>query len=292
MTRLLVSGLCLSLLLVTSCQKERSQNGTNEEQETQASLVSGESDGDAEIIFNNFFDDAIGVNDEVGIGGTGVFGRIMTCPTVTVVHTTANQFPIEITMDYGQGGCVGNDGHFRKGKVITVYTGRLLAPGAIATTRFDGFYFDSTHVEGTHKITNTSPPIGTQPLARQFTVDISDAKLTQPSGNYTEWNSHRMINQIEGLGTALPGDDIFRIEGTARGKVKRGTLIVVWESSIVEPLIKRFNCHWIVKGRIRTIRANNTATSPWVAVLDFGTGTCDNQATLVINGISHQITLP
>ena len=160
MTQLLLSGLCLSLLLVTSCQKERSQNGTNEEQETQASLVSGESDGDAEIIFNNFFDDAIGVNDEVGIGGTGVFGRIMTCPTVTVVHTTASQFPIEITMDYGQGGCVGNDGHFRKGKVITVYTGRLLTPGATATTRFDGFYFDSTHVEGIHKITNTSPPIG------------------------------------------------------------------------------------------------------------------------------------
>lgn len=291
-TRLFILCLSFSLLMVSSCQKERSQNGTDDQQQMEASLVSGESDGEAEIIFNGLFDDAIGVNDEVGIGGTGIFGRVMTCPTVTVVRPTANPFPVEVTLDFGTGGCTGNDGHFRKGKIITVYSNRLLVPGAVATTRFDGFYFDSTHVEGIHTITNTSPAINTQPPARQFTVNVVDGKLTRPSGNYIEWNSHKVISQIEGLGTNLPLDDIFKIEGNAHGKVKRGPLLVLWESSIVEPLIKRFNCRWIVKGRIRTIRANTSSNSPWVAVLDFGAGTCDNQATLIINGISHQITLP
>jgi hypothetical protein len=47
-----------------------------------------------------------------------------------------------------------------------------------------------------------------------------------------------------------------------------------------------------VKGRIRTIRINSLPTSPWVAVLDFGNGNCDNLAIITINGVPHQITLP
>jgi hypothetical protein len=85
---------------------------------------------------------------------------------------------------------------------------------------------------------------------------------------------------------------VFKIEGSARGRVKRGTLLVAWESAITEPLIKRYTCHWIVKGQIKTVRISTTANSPWVAVLDFGAGTCDNQAVITINGVSHQITLP
>jgi len=291
LTQLFTFFFCFSLLLFTSCQKESSKTGTDDEQQTEASLTSSQSDGESELVFNGVFDDVIGVNDEVGIGGTGIFGRVTSCPDVTVVHLNApGQFPVQVTLDFGTAGCVGNDGHMRRGIIRTVYTSRLLVAGATATTTFDGFYFDSTHVEGTHRITNSSPT--TQPPSRQFTVDVMDGKLTRPSGNYTEWNSHKVITQTEGLATAIPLDDIFRIEGNAHGKVKRGALIVLWESAITEPLIKRFNCHWIVKGRIRTIRGNLTTTSPWVAILDFGTGNCDNQAVITINGVPHQITLP
>jgi hypothetical protein len=142
-------------------------------------------------------------------------------------------------------------------------------------------------VEGTHKITNTSSSNTT----RQYTVNVTDAKLTKPSGNYVEWRNQKVITQVEGLSTITPFDDIFRIEGSASGKVKRGALLVAWESNILEPLIKKFNCRWIVKGKIRTVRVNATSNSPWTAVLDFGNGTCDNQAVITINGVSRQITL-
>ncbi|MBL0268925.1 MAG: hypothetical protein IPP99_09740 [Chitinophagaceae bacterium] len=92
--------------------------------------------------------------------------------------------------------------------------------------------------------------------------------------------------------TEMPRDDVFKIEGTAYGRVKRGNLLVRWESSITEPLIRRFTCRWIVKGRIRSVRANLPSNSPWIAILDFGAGNCDNQAVLTINGNSRQITLP
>lgn len=286
---LLSSMLLFSMLIISSCQKENSQNGTEEEQEIAASRASSESESEAEIVFNGIFDDAMGVNDEVGVGGTGVFGRLNVCPTVTVTRLNPpDLFPVKIVMDFGANGCVGQDGHFRKGKVITIYTNRLLVPGAIATTTFDGFYFDSTKVEGTHKITNTSANNTT----RQFTVVITNAKLTKPNGNFIEWNSEKVITQMEGLNTPIPLDDIFKIEGGSRGVVKRGPLLVGWQSTILEPLVKRFNCRWIVRGVVRTVRLNATTNTPWVALLNFGNGTCDNLAVVTINGVSYQITLP
>lgn len=287
-TKLVAITLFFSLLLVVSCQKETS-NGTEEQQQIEASQVSSESDAEAEITFNDVFDDAMGANDEVGVEGVpGTMNRLNPCYTVTITRLNPpDLFPVKIVVDYGTTGCVGIDGHIRRGKVITEYTKRLLVPGAVATTRFDGFYVDSIKVEGVHKITNTS----TSTATRQFTVDVIEARLTRPSGNYVEWSGHKVITQIEGLATAIPLDDIFRIEGSSHGKVKRGALLVSWESNIIEPLIKKFSCRWIVKGRVRTVRTNTATTDRWVAVLDFGTGDCDNKAVITINGVSRQITL-
>ncbi len=291
--QLLTFILSFSLLLIISCNKERSQ-GSDEEQQAEASRVSSEADSEAEIVFNGLFDDAIGVNTEVGIGGTGVFGRIFACPDVTVIRLNSPApFPVKIVLDFGATGCMGNDGHLRKGKIIAEYSGPLLIPGASATAIFDGFYLDSTKVEATYKITNISPAIPTTPPTRQFRVEVNGAKLIRPSGSFIDWTSVKVITQIAGLDTGVPTDDVFKIEGNAHGKVKRGPLVVAWESLITEPLVKRFDCRrWIVRGKVRTVRATSPVTGPWVAVLDFGTSGCDNRATITINGILHQITLP
>ena len=125
-------------------------------------------------------------------------------------------------------------------------------------------------------------------------MEVRNGKLSWPDGNFTEWDSDKTITQVEGLATPdYPKDDAFKIEGAANGYVKRGNLLVRWGSTITEPLLRRLTCRWIVKGRIRAIRANlpNPTTSHWAAVLDFGIGNCDNQATVTINGVTRQITL-
>lgn len=281
------------LLIIASCKKENSQSSSDKQQEADASLVSSESDGEAEMIFNGVFDDAIGVSNDVGMAGTGIFGRVTACYTITISHlSTTSAFPVRFVIDFGTVGCQGQDGHIRRGKVITEYTNRLIFPGAVATTTFYGFSVDSIKVEGTHKITNTSSNVTTQPIKRQFTADVIDGKLSKPNGNYTEWSSHKTVSQLEGLITPdYPRDDIFKIEGSAHGRVKKGSLLVAWESGISDALIKRFNCRWIVKGTVKIVRVNNTVNSPWVALLDFGTGDCDNKAEITINGVSHNITL-
>jgi hypothetical protein len=285
-----------------ACNKEGSSEGTPAEEEA-ATVASTESDADADNIFNGLFDDVMGVSDEVGLAGTGVFGKTMeansdgttsnarltVCPDVTVVLLNAPAlFPKKIILDFGATGCTGRDGHLRRGKIINVYTNRLTIPGATASTTFDGFYFDGIKVEGTHKITNVAE---TNALAKKWKVEVVGAKLTAPNGDFTEWNRTNVITQIENLSPTNVRDIVMKIEGYGSGHTKRNGIIVSWAAEIIEPLIKRFNCRWIVRGKIRIKRANLTADSRWIAVLDYGAGTCDNKATLTVDGRTKEIIL-
>jgi hypothetical protein len=301
LTGLITASLFTLALTINSCKKELSNDNLSAKEEEQASLAMTESDAEAEIVFNDIFDNVMGANNDVGMEGTGVFGRmsntfspetaridsVTRCFSVTITQTTVGSaFPLRITLDFGNG-CLGRDGHTRSGKIITTYTNRLIIHDASATTTFEEFKIDSVLVQGTQKITNTSTTNN-----HQFKVDIEGAKLTHPNGNFTEWNSHKTITQIEGNATvALPFDDVYKVEGDANGKAKRGDRLYAWRTEIMEPLIKKFTCHWIAQGRVRIVRVSSSANSPWVAVLEYGNGTCDNQATITINGVVHQITL-
>ena len=299
----LATLIVVSLLVFGSCKKETSADTTQEEFASQAS---SEADAEADDIFNEVFDNVMGVNADVAFGGTGVFGRmnpgtsgsgesarINSCPNVTITQMNApDAFPVKVVMDFGAG-CTGHDGRTRSGKIVTVYTKRLTVPGAIATTEFVEYMVDSIKVQGVQIITNQSEPITSNCMTHKWNVEIQKAKLTKPNGNYVEWNGTRTVVQSEGNCTILiPLDDIYKITGSANGKVKRGDLLIAWNSEITEPLIKKFTCRWLVKGTIKLARLNLTTNSPWVATINYGNGDCDNKALATINGVAHIITLP
>lgn len=308
LTRLLTATCLFFVLIIFSCKKENS--GTiGAQDEEQANVAATESDAEAENVYDGVFNDVLGVNKDVALGGTGIFGRndaggyqpsysngrlastmqLPSCLNVTIQHTTTNTFPIQITLDFGTTGCKANDGHWRKGKIIITYSNRLLYPGATATAAFQDFYVDSIYVENwsTLKISN----IGTQDKM-QFQVDI-DTRLTKPNGNYSEWHSSKTIKQTMGATTSYPLDDVFAIEGSATGKVRRNDIIVAWEAQVTKPLVKRFSCRWISDGTVNIRRANLSSNSQWVGSLDYGYqyANCDNRALLTINGVTHEITL-
>jgi hypothetical protein len=291
-----------TLFVLAGCKKEESGSVSQEEFASQAST---EADTESEFVYSEIFDNVMGVNNDVGMAGVGgVFGRVGTsspvtgrvdaCPTVTVTHLNApDNFPVKIVLDFGSG-CTGRDGRFRSGKIITTYTNRLIYPGAKATTTFDGYQLGDVKVQGTHVVTNLSTaPSGTNNIVQIWKVVVEGGKLTRSNGNYTEWNSTKTITQLEGSNTPLvPLDDIYKITGSTNGKVKRGDLLVAWKAETIEPLIKKFNCRWLVKGVLKVVRINLSNTSQWVAVLNYGNGDCDRKAIVTINGVAHEITLP
>jgi hypothetical protein len=287
LTTVLVTGLFLS-----ACKKQDDESGTAGKEEF--ALAASESDATAEEVFDDVFNNVMGVSTEVGIGGTGVFGRMdvstgridgvdsTSCYTVAIKQLNpATRFPLQITIDFGNG-CTAKDGRTRKGRITVVYTGSLVISGNSATTVFDNYYLDNIKVEGTHKLTNT----GTLDK-KSYTTQVINAKLSQSTGNYIQWNSEKTVTQIEGGSTPLIAlDDAYNVTGSAGGSVQLNGKYFQWSTAITAPLLKRFICPWIAKGTISLSKGGDA-----VAVLDYGSGTCDNKGSFTVNGSIHEITL-
>jgi hypothetical protein len=277
--------ICLYLLSIGlfACKKNQDTPPGPEEQEEFAA-ISAESDASAEAIFSSVFDNVVGVNSEVGIGGTGIFNNAtpldtMQCFSIEVIHLNPSAaFPIQVVVDFGRE-CVGRDGRIRKGRVITEYSNRLTVSGASAITRFDGYIVDDIKIEGEHVVINKSssavPTLETKVAARLSTLN----------GDFSQWNSERTITQAGRL-TSLASDDSFSVTGSASGFAKKGDKLFQWTTVISEPLIKKFACRWTTEG-IVTIKKGTTA----IAVLDYGTGQCDNKASFTVFGHVREITL-
>ena len=98
--QLVVITFLFSLLLLVSCKKETSQSGSEAQQQQDASMVSSESDAEAELVFNDVFDDAMGVNDDVGIEGVGTLNRLNPCYTITITHPNPPAaFPLKVPLN-------------------------------------------------------------------------------------------------------------------------------------------------------------------------------------------------
>ncbi len=289
LTAIAISG----VLVFTSCKKETSVSNTADTAaEVAATVAITTEDAAAEAQFDDVFNITASVTaedagDELGMGANvsgleelGVRptpGRTR-CYTITVVPSQPGLFPKTVTIDFGNG-CLGRDGKLRKGKIVTIYTNRMLVPGAKVSTTFVGYNVDSFHIEGTHITENTSTT-----NMQGLKVSVIDGKITNTNtGKWHKWNSEKNILQIEGNGTPnFPLDDVYKITGGATGSNSLGNN---WSATIVEPLIKKFTCRWIVKGTVHLVRNSHEA------LLDYGNGNCDNLAIIYINGVGHTITL-
>lgn len=284
----------MGVITFTGCKKEASVTATDEipQEEIAATVATADDDAQAEQQFDDVFNITASVSaqdagEELGMGtnvsgladmGTPLSPSTQRCFTVTVVPNIPGVFPKTVTIDFGNG-CTGRDGKVRKGKIVSIFTNRMLVPGAKVSTTFVGYHVDSFHIEGTHITENTSTS-----NMQGLKLKVIEGKISNTnSGKWRKWNSTKDILQVEGNGTTnFPLDDVYKITGNASGGNSLGH---TWSSLIVDPLIKKFTCRWIVKGTVRLTRNNRQV------VLDYGNGHCDNLAILYINGVGHVITL-
>lgn len=285
----------IGAITFSSCQKETSSLNEITETDPVEIQITQETtlqEAELETQFDDVFNITASMNsslvgEDLGVGAnvSDLFERGDTqanthnrCFTVTVVPNIPGVFPKTVTIDFGNG-CLGRDGKFRKGKIVSIYTNRMVVPGAKVSTTFIGYHVDSFHIQGTHITENTS----TSNMQGWKNVVIN-GKITNTNNNrWRLWNSTKNVLQIAGNGTPhFPMDDIYKITGNARGSNSAGH---TWASVIIEPLIKKFNCRWIVKGTVRLLRDGRPA------LLDYGNGECDNLAIIYINGVPHVITL-
>jgi hypothetical protein len=295
-SRWLLAFSLITAITFTSCKKEESISPLTltetDPVEIAATQEASKEEAETEAQFDDVFNITASMNkSEVGedlgvsanVSGLFELGSTSTsntarCFTITVVPNIPHVFPKTVTIDFGTG-CLGRDGKYRKGKIVSIYTNPMALPGAKVSTTFIGYYVDSFKVEGTHITENTSTS-----NMQGWKVKVINGKITNTNTNrWRMWNSVKDVLQIAGNGTPnFPLDDIYKIDGAATGSNSGGHN---WSSLITESLIKKFTCPWIVKGKVRLNRDGR------VALLDYGNGNCDNQAILYINGVPHVITL-
>jgi hypothetical protein len=293
-TWLMALGLACALIF-TSCKKDSvpTPSAETEPAEITATQEATTQEAEIEAQFDDVFNITASMNtsqvgEDLGVGAnvSGLFELGSTnppntpgrCFTITVVPNIPHVFPKTVTIDFGTG-CLGRDGKFRKGKIVSIYTNPMFVPAAKVSTTFIDFHVDSFKIEGTHITENTSTS-----NMQGWKIVVIDGKIINTNNNrWRKWNSTKNVLQIEGNGTAhFPLDDVYRITGNARGSNSGGH---TWSSVVIEPLIKKFTCRWIVKGTVKLMRDGREA------LLDYGNGNCDNQAIIYINGIPHVITL-
>lgn len=260
-----------SLFFLTGCQKEEDEPDPEFETTfilTENQAVSESISDDATVVF---FEASIN-SGFYRVNGTAQTTGTLSCATVTV-NPQNSTFPKTIVIDFGNG-CVSQDGISRKGKINITLSDYVHNPGAVAVMTFDNYYTAGYKVEGTITWTNTSTPNGVS-----WTREITGGKLTEPLGGYY-WTHEgtKNVTQTAGANTPLNLlDDVYSVTGNHTVTNPAGKTRTV---TILEDLEKKTTCHNVTKGKMK-IQAQTH-----FAILDYGDGTCDNVATITIDGVA------
>ncbi len=196
------------------------------------------------------------------------------CATVT--NDSINHV---ITFDFGTG-CTGHDGRVRSGQIIVNYTGSgYFDAGSSWVVTFQNYYEGGRHIEGSRSVVNN----GFNTAGNMtWTITATNMKITRPDGHWRTWNGMRTREMIAGFGDSLWTNDVYKINGTMSGNNDRGDSV----NSVLTDLIRDNSCQWITSGIIVTTPSNRP-----VHTINFGSGTCDDEAIVTRNGVTRTIHL-
>jgi hypothetical protein len=201
-----------------------------------------------------------------------------TCVLATL-DTTASTWIL--TINFGAVNCLCKDLKYRRGNIIATFTGPYWFPGTVITYTFDNYFVDDNQVLGTRIVTNKGLN-GTGHL--WWEISENGSVIKAKNGGTITWISERQIEWTEGTTTPFVWwDDVYQMTGEAHGVNSSGA---EYQYSITTPLKKKMNCQWIVSGMLTL----QVAGLPLIT-MDYGTGACDNNADIIINGVTYPITL-
>lgn len=198
------------------------------------------------------------------------------CATVTESST---DFPKTITIDFGTG-CTGVGGRTKKGKIIIEVSDDMRNTSAHRKITFDNFFVNDVQVAGERNVTNT----GLNTSGNMVFSVIADMSFTRDGETRTRTINHQR-EWIAGSSTCEFVDDEYFITGTGETigiDDREGTHTIITALHIAPG-----TCNYITSGSIEIKTSKNRG-----GTIDFGTGTCDNKATLTtFRGKVYEIDL-
>ena len=283
-------------VFATSCKKDASTNNSGADSNTKAASAT-DSATVADNVYSDVLENAfISTADNASVWNISKMqhGQTSTNSTSSAAGTqlnygcaiysfddsVQNEYPKVLLVDFGSG-CTSVDGVSRSGKIIyTFNNGPLITPGATVSVSFENYVVNGYGVGGSYSIKNNSTDDG--PYI--FDTEVSQGEVTYPDQSTYNYTGSRTYTQSAGISTPLDfTDDAFSITGNSTFSSSEGTSLV---SNITTPLLRSFSCANITQGVV-AFTYNTTIKG----TLDFGDGTCDDTANLVIGTFTKTITL-
>jgi hypothetical protein len=257
---------------VTSCEKENENQAINDQENT--TTVKDDA------IASNLYDEVFQEVDQALTTNSSQFKSTVadTCKTITIEKLDSNKR--RVTINFGDG-CEGNLGRIKKGKIITIASGRYREKGFSREITFDNFYINDYKIEGTKYVLNE----GTNSNNKlTFSIHLENGKIITPGGKEITREFERTRTWIKGSDTPwFIWDDEYNIIGTANG-VNRNDYS--YTRTITDSLYITLGCGNIRSGIIEIVREDK----PLINV-DYGDGACDNKATITVNDQSWEVSL-
>lgn len=282
-TRIFFTALLSSFIFLTSCNKEETIETAKMSQEDAA--ASAKADLAIDDISNLILDE---FGSEVGISAknsgseksTPVCAVITRNPDFGTTLTPGTQ--VTKTINFGTTGCTLHNGNVLKGKVILSFIYQPNATSHTLTYTFENFYHNELKFDGTKTVTISLGTSTANPNTHPIFVINLDVNVGLPGGRVLKIIGTKTREIIEGLSTPEFSDNVYQITGNWETTLPSGAIRT---ATITTPLIVKMNCSNIVKGIITFTRNGNSTT------LDFGDGSCDNQAILTYEGQTFIIIL-
>jgi hypothetical protein len=227
------------------------------------------------------YNDAGNIADESSNANSGDnlenYKTTSNCAIVTK-DTVSN--PKTITVDFGSVNCMCNDGRNRRGKILIDYTGHYRDSGSVHHITFDNYFVNDNKVMGNKTVENMGHNASNQ---LYFNITVNGLMIKAITADSVTWNSNRVRTWLVGEPTQTRLDDVYQISGNGSGQRANG---IQYTMTITQPLIKEIACQWIKAGEVQI-----QPTGGLLRTINYGNGTCDNQATVTVNGNTYNITL-
>ncbi len=213
------------------------------------------------------------------------------CATVTRVPAFGTPITpgtqVTKTIDFGTTPCTLDNGNTVSGKIIITFVYQPNAPSHTINYTFDNFRHNAILFVGSKTFTRIMTVATANSPSHPIVTMNMDVTATFPNGNSYTRVGQRIREIMDGFGTPIFTDNIYRVTGSWTTTFPN---TAIQTSTITTPLMVKASCMLVnkpllVKGVITIVRNNNIAT------LDYGDGACDNLAVFTINGNSYNIII-
>ena len=257
--------LALAALSLAACRKQEDEAPNHD-------YTSALDNSIGEAMFNDMLQQSDAAAEDGGI-------RASLDGCVDTVIIDLNAMPHTMLINFGTVNCEGTDGRNRRGSILVTFTGAYSDQGTVITITPQNYYVNDHRVQGSKTVTNMGLDQDGHPY---FTVSVAGT-VTAPDNSWTSThNANRVRTWFAGDDTATPWDDVYLITGSGNGINRNG---LPYSLAITQALRIEIGCPWIVSGKL-----DITPDALSTRSVDFGSGSCDDDLSVTVDGTTYYFT--